>query len=465
MPFNLILLLLLTLLMVSLVNSESNSTNISIQATTKLTTTTDLTLTTDLTTTTSPPSTTTLPPTTVQTSNTIPPSTVSIPPTPPITIIEPDPVYRHRPQYPAILHKLFLHINKHRLQDFVQTFSLFHNRHPKEYEGPSQYWLSHQIRAALSQYEVGPSSLREIDTGSASGAYYQKNLVAIVEGQDLNLRSNLVILGAHYDTFPSDDGAQEVRAPGADDNASGCAILMEVLRLVAEFGIKFKFTVEFHFYTGKELTNLQGSKDIIHLYIKEQKIQHDTENRGVKGMLNIDSVGYQLEKKAVGFCRRDGNGNVVSNSHLTSFLEMLATEYSNFTVERLPKLNGCFSDNFSWHEKGYPAACVTEVNKNPFRDNNFSEKDTHDLVNVEQLFEYAKVALAFAIELGELNRLPNIPDPQPPPTATEFPLPTETGNTETEPDPGDPDEDSRAMKLQVSWSGMGLIFLGNWMLY
>ncbi|HEY9225369.1 MAG TPA: M20/M25/M40 family metallo-hydrolase [Gemmatimonadaceae bacterium] len=63
-----------------------------------------------------------------------------------------------------------------------------------------------------------------------------QNVGAIIEGSDSVLRTQFVVLGAHYDhlgrspTFALDRQAGYVLRPGADDNASGTAGLLELAR-------------------------------------------------------------------------------------------------------------------------------------------------------------------------------------------------------------------------------------------
>ena len=56
-------------------------------------------------------------------------------------------------------------------------------------------------------------------------------------------------IGAHYDTKPN--------TPGADDNGSGLAGLLEIARAMA--GIKYRRTVRFCFF-GMEETTRGGSR-------------------------------------------------------------------------------------------------------------------------------------------------------------------------------------------------------------
>ncbi|ODM88640.1 putative leucine aminopeptidase 1, partial [Orchesella cincta] len=165
------------------------------------------------------------------------------------------------------------------------------------------------------------------------------------------------------------------RRPGADDNASGCAVLMEVLSIIVEFGLKFNHTIEFHFYTANE--GQKGSADVVFKYKQEGK--------KIRGMVNFDSLGFKSgdEIKLSRVEDQAGGGGLFSDQ------------------ER------CSSDYISWHRENHPWAAVTEINENPHRN---TEMDSMDQVNFEQVNEFAKLALAVTIELGELALTPHIPD-------------------------------------------------------
>jgi hypothetical protein len=57
------------------------------------------------------------------------------------------------------------------------------------------------------------------------------NVIGLLEGSDARLKSEAVVLGAHYDHLPS-RGAFVY--PGANDNASGVAAILEVARMMRE---------------------------------------------------------------------------------------------------------------------------------------------------------------------------------------------------------------------------------------
>lgn len=76
------------------------------------------------------------------------------------------------------------------------------------------------------------------------------NIVAKVEGSDPVLKDEVVIVGAHYDHEGKDNNGQFY--PGADDNASGTAAVLELARAFKNMESKPKRTVLFILLTAEE---------------------------------------------------------------------------------------------------------------------------------------------------------------------------------------------------------------------
>lgn len=76
-----------------------------------------------------------------------------------------------------------------------------------------------------------------------------RNVVGILAGSDPALKDEAVVLGAHADHLGRVDG---VVHPGADDNASGVAALLEIARAFASSPVRPKRTLVFALWTGEE---------------------------------------------------------------------------------------------------------------------------------------------------------------------------------------------------------------------
>ena len=82
-----------------------------------------------------------------------------------------------------------------------------------------------------------------------------RNVLAKIEGTDPNLKDEYIIIGGHLDHLGVRNG---LVYNGADDNASGSAVVMEIARVLSEAGYKPKRTIIFCCWCGEEL-GLLGS--------------------------------------------------------------------------------------------------------------------------------------------------------------------------------------------------------------
>jgi hypothetical protein len=77
------------------------------------------------------------------------------------------------------------------------------------------------------------------------------NVVAEIKGTDPKLKDELVMLGGHLDSWHS--------GTGATDNAAGCSVMMEVMRILKSLNIKPRRTIRIALWSGEE-EGLLGSR-------------------------------------------------------------------------------------------------------------------------------------------------------------------------------------------------------------
>lgn len=107
------------------------------------------------------------------------------------------------------------------------------------------------------------------------------NVIAIQKG--LVYPDEYVVCGAHYDSYNHVDAGDpdSVRAPGADDNASGSSGIIETARILSQ--CKFERSIMYCGWAAEEV-NLQGSA----AYAKECAEQMVD----IVGYFNLDMIGY-----------------------------------------------------------------------------------------------------------------------------------------------------------------------------
>ena len=175
-------------------------------------------------------------------------------------------------------------------------------------------------------------------------AVYKKNartmnVVAMLEGIDEKLKEEYVIIGAHLDHVGSQAG---LLFPGANDNASGSAGVLEIAKAFVKGGIQTKRSVIFVLFASEE-QGLNGAKH----FVENWKKGYDK----IPAMINLDCIGY-------GDSIQVGNGKSAPN--LWEITNEIDETSFNSMVERT--WNGGGADATPFHEKGVPSLYFVTTN-------------------------------------------------------------------------------------------------------
>ena len=123
------------------------------------------------------------------------------------------------------------------------------------------------------------------------------NIIAVLPGKDKRLRNEYIVVGSHYDHLGmGGEGSGSRRPdtlgvhPGADDNASGDAVVLELAKHFKK--VRSPRSIIFMFF-GAEEQGLIGSKNFIEWMKKEdaQRKRLPADIKGIVAMVNLDMVG------------------------------------------------------------------------------------------------------------------------------------------------------------------------------
>ncbi|KAI8893650.1 hypothetical protein BC833DRAFT_624661, partial [Globomyces pollinis-pini] len=175
------------------------------------------------------------------------------------------------------------------------------------------------------------------------------------------------------------------RAPGYDDDGTGCANNLETLkRLIAEPSFVPYRPIEFQFYAGEE-RGLLGSKKVVERYVSD-KVQ-------VYAMLQSDMTGYSTSNPVYAVV------NDFTNRELTTVLKTIAKTYTSLPVIEITCGYGC-SDHASFHNAGFPAASHFETRFNDINKKIHTSGDVFSVISLQHALEFVKSTIGFAIELS-----------------------------------------------------------------
>lgn len=286
---------------------------------------------------------------------------------------------------------LLAQVQESRIRSTINSLQSFNNRWYNGDGAQSSAWIRDQWRALIpaARPEI---TLSLVPCGNGINCGRQQNVVLTIPGSDLS--SEIVVLGAHADSIVSGQTTNASRAPGADDDASGVAVLTEVIRIAMQANYRPRRSIHFMAYAAEEV-GLRGSNAIARTYRDE--------GRNVVGVLQLDMTNFRNPATTRDVWLLTDN----SNASLVSFMRELFSVYlgtSGVTLGDTACGYAC-SDHASWTQNGFPAAMFFESRVGQHNANIHSRRDTlansGGTANHSVLF--AKLAIAFMGETAKGN--------------------------------------------------------------
>lgn len=270
-------------------------------------------------------------------------------------------------------------VSESELAGTIETLSNYKNRYYTSTTGvESAKWIYNKWKTLLASRNDS-----QVETVAHSFGP-QPSVVATIIGS--TYPDEIVVIGGHLDSTAGYFGAEKAKAPGADDNASGIAVVTETIRLLVQNGYKPSRTIKFMGYAAEEV-GLRGSKAIADDF-KKRKLN-------VIGAIQFDMTNF-----------KGSDWDIVMMSDYTSenqnkFVGSLIDEYVKIPWGFDRCGYGC-SDHASWTGAGFNASVPFESKKNDMNPNIHSSKDLLSVSgNAEHSVNFGKLAVAYAIELAK----------------------------------------------------------------
>ncbi len=212
-----------------------------------------------------------------------------------------------------------------------------------------------------------------------SGSNTSRNVVAEKRGE--TYPNDVYIICSHYDsTSPS----RLTLAPGADDNASGTAAVLEAARVLAPYPLDY--TVRFIAFSAEEW-GLWGSR----AYAGYARLggQH------ILGVINLDMIGYADAMPE--------DLQIIVNGNSTWLADLFLAAGAHYGVVGATKTvdqSFVYSDHSPFWDNGYPALLAIEDNPltNPYY---HRTTDTLDTLNLDFLTSATRASVGLLAELAQ----------------------------------------------------------------
>ena len=274
-------------------------------------------------------------------------------------------------------------VSEERLMADVVALSAIPTRHVNS---PGIGLAADQLAAAFDA--AGARVIEDIFSLEFRGVVtQQRNVLAVIPGSDPS--AGAILLGAHYDSRTVDIGDWIDAAPGANDNATGVAVLLELARLLADY--EPRATIYLVAFAAEE-TGLQGSRHFV----------ESGQASDVRAMVALDIVGNSRGPDGPNALRVFSPGPGDSPSRRLAL--WLARRGAVWTPQ-MPVLvqdaidrPGRYSDHVPFAEAG--AAVIRLIEEGERTDLQHNALDTPDRLDPPYLRRVAQLALVAAVELA-----------------------------------------------------------------
>lgn len=245
-----------------------------------------------------------------------------------------------------IRERLEVHVHK-----LANDFGPRNLAHPENLEGAVRYVCEvfSEIGYTTMEHEylAGQAPVKNID----------------VEREGSTRKNEIVLVGAHYDT--------QTNSPGADDNASGVAGLLEVARLLD--GPTFERTIRYVAFVCEEPPYFH--KPIMGSLVYARRCREREEK--IVAMISLESIGWYSEEKGsqkyprpyhllfpkegdfIGFVGNTASGPLVRQAIQLFRKNVEFPSEGIVAPDRVPGAG--WSDHWSFWQEGYPGIMVTDT--------------------------------------------------------------------------------------------------------
>ncbi len=230
-----------------------------------------------------------------------------------------------------------------------------------------------------------------------------ENIIGIVPGSDPVLKNEIIVIGAHYDHlgfgyYGTRDSSTEGQIHhGADDNASGTAVLLQVARRLAQSNPRPDRTIVFAAFSGEEV-GLLGSR----YYVEHPPFPLST----TKAMLNLDMVGRLRDNRLTVFGTRSAQelSRIINDAARRTGLDIIESD----AIGR--------SDHMSFYNKKIPSVHFFTGSHPDYH----RPSDTSDKVNTDGMARIGDLVTAVAQNIaGTQDPMNFVSLPSRPPAETD----------------------------------------------
>lgn len=266
-------------------------------------------------------------------------------------------------------------ISTNDLTNTVNSMSNFHNSYYSVQTGvDASQWLK-------NYWQQIASSRTDISVDFFSHSWAQSSVIVTIPGNEKV--DEIVVIGGHLDSI-NQSNPSNGRAPGADDNASGIAVLSEVLRAIVVNDYKPQRTIKIMGFAAEEV-GLRGSKAIASAY--------KAQGKNVLGMVQFDMTGNHGSSDDIVMMTD------YTNTAQNQFLGQLIDTYLPAITYGFDQCGYGCSDHASWYQQGFAASMPFESRMADINPLIHTANDSS--FDADHATKFAKLAVSYVAEMAK----------------------------------------------------------------
>jgi hypothetical protein len=288
----------------------------------------------------------------------------------------------------------------------------FSEKYPHPWRKAAEARMIPQMTMATEDYNrlvrlighgVTPQMTVNIDAQYEDADQMAYNTVAEIPGSDLQLKDEIVMLGAHLDSWHS--------SGGATDNAAGSAVVMEAARIILASGLKPRRTIRVALWSGEEQA-LYGSREYVKKHFGDLKDEPDAFmadligiNKNPRGPL-VKGAGY--EKLSAYFNLDNGTGKIrgvylQGNSAVKPYFEAWLAPFADLEAKTLTLSNTSGTDHLSFDRIGLPGFQFIQDPLEYDSRTHHSNQDHFDRIQADDMKQASAIMAAFVYQTAMMD--------------------------------------------------------------
>ncbi|NUS61581.1 MAG: M20/M25/M40 family metallo-hydrolase [Lysobacter sp.] len=214
-------------------------------------------------------------------------------------------------------------------------------------------------------------------------------------------RNELVIIGAHMDSWHA--------GTGAADNGAGVAVMMEAMRILKAVGAKNDRTIRVVLWTGEE-QGLLGSADYVSRHFGKFADPTDPKEKALPAFLRTQKTKFEPTKdygKVAAYFNLDNGGGKIrgvyaqENMEVAPIFQQWLQPFNDVGATIVTQRNTGSTDHVSFDRIGLPGFQFVQDGLDYFTNVHHSDLDVYDHIVAEDLKQASAIVASFAYNAAQ----------------------------------------------------------------